>query len=334
MRRAKARYLLLAVAVSLIVITSCPATAAAEDELAAGRFVLNAPDGRILLRTGIVVSEGDWLIASDGSVYRVTALSGTQVQLATASLSDITYSSPVSPLVWPATTPWTPAVVWAGNRVAVYSTHGDEVVRGVIAVAGAGGAESIPVLDTADSFAAEATSRGLRVTIDTTSHWPHDGDAYRRSQFTARDLLRGRPDVMLDWQTDSAPVAGEPPETPACLLVIGGSSPRLKTNLGFACALMSAANVTAPGAVKGTLVCHGEYAQVYYPASVVVLAGTAADDHNTVDSLAVTLAGALSDLHDAALRSDRGETRLYLVSLGLAMLFQRLTRRRWPGRWR
>ncbi|MGE5560772.1 MAG: stage II sporulation protein P [Chloroflexota bacterium] len=307
--------------------------ARAEDELASGRFALVDRGGAVLLRTGVVVSEGDFLLTPGGEVYRVASLHGAQAELEPTALDAVGFRSPLSFLAWPATAVPPVAHALAGTRIAIYSTHGDETLRGAVAVTGKAGADAVPVMSVADSFAAAAVAHGLTVSCDTTSHWPHDGDAYRRSALTVRELLRGRPDLLLDWQTDRPPAAGEAAEEPACLLVVGGSSPRMKLNLSFARALMTRANQLQAGTVKGILVCRGDYAQVYYPAAVVVMAGTAADDATSVSALAVTLAGAIGELHTEAAGA-RGSVTLYTVALGLAMLFQRVIRRGWRGRWR
>lgn len=308
--------------------------ASAEDELQSGRFALCAQDGRVLLRTGVVVAEGDWLLTPDGAVRRVALIEGARATLVPASMEEITYRSPISPLAWPSAVVWPPETVFAGNRVIIYSTHDDETFRGAVPAAGAANETAVPVLAAADAFAAEAANWGLEVSIDTTSHWPHDGGAYRRSARTVRDLLRRRPDFLLDWQTDRPPAPGEPIEAPACLLVVGGSTPRLRANLNFARALMTVANRAQPGSIKGILVGRGDYAQLYYPASTVVMAGTAADDPKAISALAIVLADALGGLHKSAQYSRRGLTPLGAAAVGLAMLFQRLALRRQREGWR
>jgi len=314
----------MAAAIFLALLTRA-APALAEDELRAGRFALCAPDGRVLLRTGIVVAEGDWLLTADGAVHRIAAVEGARATLVPSSLAEITYRSPVSWFVWPAAHIPPPETMFAGKRVIIYSTHDDETFRGAVPVTGAPDGTAVHVLAAADPFVAEAATWGLQVSIDTTSHWPHDGDAYRRSARTVRELLRRRPDYLLDWQTDRPPAPGEPIEAPACLLVVGGSTPRLKANLNFARALMTAANRAQPGTVKGILVGRGDYAQLYYPASTVVIAGTAADDPKAIGALAISLADALGGLHKSAQYGGRGLTPLGAAAVGLGIVFQWVT---------
>lgn len=322
--------LILALPLALLAAT---APALAEDELAAGRYALCAPDGRVLVRTGIVVLAGDWLLAADGSVHRIAAVEGLRAILVPSSVEEISYRSPIPWHAWPAAHVPPPEEMFAGSRVLIYSTHEDETFRGAVPVSGAAGEAAVPVLAAADPFAAEAATWGLQVSIDTTSHWPHDGNAYRRSARTVREMLRWHPDYLLDWQTDRPPAPAEPIEEPSCLLVVGGSTPRLKANLNFARALMTVANRAQPGTVRGILVSRGDYAQLYYPAAVVVIAGTAADDPKAIGALAILLADALGGLHKSAQTSDRGRIPLGATAIGLGILFQRVTfgRRREGG---
>lgn len=337
-------------ALTLALSLATPARAVAplatsESELQSGAFSLVDPAGQTLLRTGAVPMVGDWLLCPDGSVWRVAGVAGTTATVAPATLSEVTYREPISLSAWPMTHAGSPAAALSGGRVAIISTHNDETLHGALPVATGrplllpqarpGVDDTTPVLATADGFVAAAPAAGLAVTVDTTNHAPHDEEAYRRSERTIDDLLRNgltiaadqRPDVVLDWQTDRA-AAQSPGGATGCLLIVGGSSPRLPANLAFARALMDTANATVAGTVRGVLVSKGTYGQVHYPLSVVVLAGTAADDAAETSELGVTLATAIGQLRASPAQT----TAMSRVVIGVVVLFGLLLQRLVAGR--
>ncbi len=226
------------------------------DERTDVHFTLVDSEGRVLLRTGRVLTVGDKFTTAQGQeyvVFRVHDDTAYARYLSTQTLHTmIEYQS------YQFTQADDPPTI------GILHAHSAESYEP------SDGADSIPsdggILRVGRSLADQLEDQGLKVIHDTTGHEPHDAGAYARARRTTMDLLDKGADVIFDVHRDAAPpdaygteIHGE--EVTHVLLVVGRQNPKSNTNLSFARRLKNAVNEEHPGLVKGILQGRGNYNQ-------------------------------------------------------------------------
>lgn len=164
------------------------------------------------------------------------------------------------------------------KKIAMYCTHSDESY-----VKGDGTQSSDEqggIYDVASHLADELEQKGVGVTLDTTTHNPHDAGAYRRSRQTAVKLLKGAPDAIFDVHRDGIP---DPDQYALTLggqkmskvrLLVGKGNQNASANKTFAVQLKAVADKVYPGLIKDIYMGKGVYNQDLYPRSVLLEMGT------------------------------------------------------------
>lgn len=161
--------------------------------------------------------------------------------------------------------------------VAIYCTHSDE------SYIPTDGAASIPhnggVYKVGASLKEALEKKGIKVIQSHTSHNPHDAMAYERSRRTALELLKNKPDAVIDVHRDAVPaenyqstVNGQP--VAQLQLVVGRQNPQMQTTDNFVKQIKANADKKYPGLVKGIFYGKGAYNQDLYPRNILVEAGT------------------------------------------------------------
>ena len=158
--------------------------------------------------------------------------------------------------------------------IALYSTHSDESYEkgdGSASLEGSGG-----IYDVDRALKEELEKLGVQVALDTTTHLPHDAKAYSRSRRTAEELMKKRPDALLDVHRDGIPdeseyettVEGE--EMSKVRLLVGRSNPNASVNREFAKQLKAVADEKYDGLVKDIFIGKGDYNQEISPKSLLL----------------------------------------------------------------
>lgn len=244
-----------------------------------GYFSVYTEEGEALFTRAGEVSVDDEYISGDNQLYRVvsvdaqakTAVAAWQgpeempnIDWLRAAFSSIDASSGTGN---------------TGNRtVAIYATHTDESyvpTDGVSSEEKGGG-----ILDVAEALKAAFEKQGVQVTLDTTSHLPHDSGAYRRSRQTAVNLLKSGPDALIDVHRDGTPdpdeyvtkVDGE--DASKVRLLVGRSNQNSAANKDFAKQIKAVADEQYPGLIKDIFIGKGSYNQDLMPQAILLEMGT------------------------------------------------------------
>lgn len=261
--------------------------ARADTESSAGYYTLEDESGRVLLRTGLLVSSGDRFLAPDNREYEVIKVSG---RLATARLvravsiggSQEAFAGALEtggglPERWR---------LWARsdspsagrNLIGIYHTHSDESYEPT------SGETNKPwngdIFKVGLAMSQVLRDIGIRVIHSSRRHDPHDGLAYERSRRTALSLTKSGPDAVLDVHRDTPPpevyatmVNGQ--EVTSILLVLGRENPSLQVNEKFAYALKDYADSNFPNLVRGIFYGQADYNQDLHPRALLLEVGSA-----------------------------------------------------------
>ena len=188
--------------------------------------------------------------------------------------------------------------------IALYSTHSDESYEkgdGSASKEGSGG-----IYDVDKALKAELEKLGIEVVLDTTTHLPHDAKAYSRSRRTAEELMKKRPDALLDIHRDGIPDEAEyetkvdGKETSKVRLLVGRSNPNASVNREFAKQLKSVADEKYEGLVKDIFIGKGDYNQAVSPKSLLLEFGT----HTTDKTQAISATKYMADVLNTVLYGD------------------------------
>ena len=136
------------------------------------------------------------------------------------------------------------------------------------------------IYDVAKQFKAELEALGITVALDTSSHLPHDGGAYRRSRQTAVRLAEKAPDALIDIHRDGIPdpdeythtVAGDP--VAKVRLLVGRANQNSAANRSFAKQIKAVADKMYPGLIKDIFIGKGNYNQEIMPHAILLEFGT------------------------------------------------------------
>ena len=188
--------------------------------------------------------------------------------------------------------------------IAMYSTHSDESYEkgdGAASLEQAGG-----IYDVDKALKRQLEKLGVEVELDTTTHLPHDAKAYSRSRRTAEELMKLRPDALLDIHRDGIPdeaeyetqVDGE--ETSKVRLLVGRSNPNASANRAFAKQVKAVADEKYEGLVKDIFIGKGDYNQGLYPQALLLEFGT----HTTDKQEAIDATKYMADVLNTVLYED------------------------------
>ena len=254
-------------------------------------YTLVDRSGAVLTQRAGRMYVGDEYIAGDDREYRVFAVNDAE---------QAAWAEPVA-----AAALAVPAAKAAGNgdsekRVCMYSTHSDESY-----VPGDGEAskwENAGIYDVGDSLKAALEQRGIATEYSHETFLPHDADAYTRSRRTAEELLKKRPDALLDIHRDAVPaeqyeteVDGE--DISKVRLFVGRSNQNAAENKAFARRIKAAADDMYPGLVKDIFIGKGNYNQELYPHALLLEFGT----HEIEKDKAVEATGYMARVLDSVL---------------------------------
>jgi stage II sporulation protein P len=165
-----------------------------------------------------------------------------------------------------------------GIDVAIFHSH---TMESYVPNAGKAFEERGEIIDVGRAFAAALRRQGLSVFHDTTSHNPHDAQAYERSRRTVVQLMEKRnPSILIDLHRDGIPdpdfyrrqIGGE--VVSQLRLVVGRQNPKQDANTDFARRLMARANEKHPEVVKEIFKASGNYNQDLTSTAILIEAGT------------------------------------------------------------
>jgi len=166
----------------------------------------------------------------------------------------------------------------AGNKlIAMYSTHSDESY--VPDDGTASKWQNAGIYDVGDSLKTALEQRGIETIYSKETFLPHDADAYTRSRRTAEELLKKRPDALLDIHRDAVPaeqyeteVNGE--DISKVRLFVGRTNQNAAENKAFAQQIKAEADREYPGLIKDIFIGKGNYNQDLSPNSLLLEFGT------------------------------------------------------------
>lgn len=271
----KAAFLLLALAFALV-----PIKAPADGVDAARIFTVYTEDGKVLFTFAGDMEVGDEYISADNQYYTIdevdeTALTARAAHQGAQEMPDVNWLETSTAIV----------VSSAGgsggdNRlIAMYATHSDESYEPTdgmdSAEDGYGG-----IYDVCQALKEALEQNGVTVTLDETSHVPHDAGAYRRSRETAIELLKEGPDAIIDIHRDGIPdpdeyaveIDGE--EASKVRLLVGRSNQNADANKQFALELKAVADNMYPELIKDIFIGKGTYNQDLMSNAILLEFGT------------------------------------------------------------
>ena len=243
-----------------------PASDTGASERLGGYFTVKDPGGNVLFYTGHYLFEGDQYIDENDVLWVIRKVEGD------TAVAESQGKMEALPEVGVAAAPVTT------GKVAIYHTHSDESYvpgDGAEAIPGAGG-----VMKVGSSLAEALRRSGLVPDHNTTSHDPHDAQAYDRSRRTAQQLLRtDRPLAMFDVHRDAGPPEPYLTEEKGSvvartMIVVGRQNPKMRANLEFARRLKDAVNSRYPGLVKGIFMGKADFNQDLFERSLLLEVGT------------------------------------------------------------
>lgn len=161
--------------------------------------------------------------------------------------------------------------------ICMYSTHSDE---SYIPEDGEYSKwENAGIYDVGNALKDELEQLGIDAVYSEESFLPHDADAYNRSRSTAEELLKKRPDALLDIHRDAIPaeeyetnVDGE--DISMVRLFVGRSNQNSAANKAFAQQIKKIADKEYPGLIKDIYIGKGNYNQELYPQALLLEFGT------------------------------------------------------------
>ena len=264
-------------ALFLALALGLPACALASVGDTAGEiYTVFTEDGATLFQIAGAVSVGDEYISAENQLYEIISVD-EQHKTAVARLVGAEEMPDVS---WLNAEQDAVSVYAQAEKklIARYVTHGDESyvpTDGTESEEDGGG-----IYDVAKQFKAELEALGITVALDTSSHLPHDGGAYRRSRQTAVRLAEKAPDALIDIHRDGIPdpdeythtVAGDP--VAKVRLLVGRANQNSAANRSFAKQIKAVADKMYPGLIKDIFIGKGNYNQEIMPHAILLEFGT------------------------------------------------------------
>lgn len=250
--------------------------------------------GQEIDQTARVVFEGDQLILSDNSLYEVEKIEGDQVFCVFKRKEEIAGKDL--------------AVISAQNNllakqgdgsIAIYSTHTAE------SYVPTSGTDSKPgrgdILEVGQVIGNVLKKRGINANVSLNKHDPHDANAYQRSRRTAAQLLKTRPNTIIDVHRDGVPdpkfyarkIDGN--DATQVRLVVGRQNQNMQANLDYAKQMKAFYDENKPGLIKGIFIAKGNYNQDLAPRSILIEVGTHTNSLQAANNGAGTFASLLPE---------------------------------------
>lgn len=263
--------LILCLAFLIAVGFSYPTLETYETELPNGQYnIMIDENNRVLQRTALPVYVGDEFIAADNKHYRVVKVVGNTAYTKYLGTESIAWNPE-----WDSV-PVAKEAIKQPAKVAIYHTHSDESyvpTDGTYSIPGNGGIYKVGSI-----FTKKLKDLKYNVLHSFKTHDPHDANAYERSRRTAVQLLKQRPDALIDVHRDAVPpdvyrstLKGK--DITKVKLVVGRRNPTMKNNLEFAKILKAAMDKTNPGLFEGIFLAKGSYNQELSPRAILVEVG-------------------------------------------------------------
>ena len=272
-----------ALALALLTLLCAPA-AAEQAEVYSGQtpvgetdgdclYTLLDGEGHALTQRGGRIYAGDEYISEGNGWYRVVSVDDA----ARTATAEYLGAAAIDQEAFSAFRAGAPAEGNDKKLIAMYSTHSDESYVPEDGTAskwkGAG------IYDVGDSLKDALEERGIKTVYSKETFLPHDADAYSRSRRTAEELLKQRPDALLDIHRDAVPaeqyetkVDGE--DISKVRLFVGRSNQNAAENKAFAQQIKAEADREYPGLVKDIFIGKGNYNQDLSPNSLLLEFGT------------------------------------------------------------
>lgn len=278
----KNKYIVLCL--GLMVIVSAFSLQARADEREKGYFTVYEENTlKKIFATSRIIHTGDKYLNHENNLYEVTevfdddAIARFVEKVDLSKIFDSSKTALATEAVTQSSDTTGPNPSQKERLVAIYCTHSDE------SYIPTDGASSIPnnggVYKVGSSLKGALEKKGIKVIQSFTSHNPHDAMAYERSRRTAMELLKQKPDAVIDVHRDAVPaenyqttVHGQP--MAQVQLVVGRENPQMQANDNFAKQMKARADEKYPGLVKGIFYGKGGYNQELYPRNILIEAGT------------------------------------------------------------
>lgn len=288
------RILCLMTILMLIMPVTARADMAGHAESGGAVYKLEDANGAKLASIAARVYLGDEYISGDDRLYRVVAVDDVK------RTAFVEYEGPED--MTGLSEGAVEAMAFGSNRlIAMYSTHSDE------SYLPSDGADSklsdAGIHDVSEALKAALTERGIEVILDTTTHFPHDAGAYRRSRVTAERLVQKRPAALLDIHRDGIPdpkeyayrMGGE--DVTKIRLLVGRSNPNSEVNRRFAKQIKQTADNMYPKLIKDIFIGKGDYNQELMPRAILLEFGT----HTTEKERAIASTQYMADVLEKVL---------------------------------
>lgn len=256
--------------------------------------------GQTIHKTGLTIYVGDEFITQENKRYRVQKVKGKTAYSKFMGVEDMSLDLPKEKVTLSGND--LPVIQAAkGQTIALYHTHSDESYvpsDGTSSIGGKGG-----IFKVGNALADRLKTLGFKVDHSGRAHDPHDANAYSRSRRTAFDLLKKRPNALLDVHRDATPpevyrrtVSGK--DVTGVKLVVGRQNPKMNANFAFAKRLKAVADKTHPGLVTGIFMAKGDYNQDLGNRSMLIEVGS----HTNTRDEAERGAALFADIMPEALR--------------------------------
>ena len=275
----------IALAAACLMALAPAAQAAAGDADSEDVYTMVGLNGEAVMSLAGRIYPGDEYISADNQLYVVVEVDDAARRAVAQCLGDEpAYDAEIARAVFAQAESGkdTKAKGSGKKLIAMYSTHSDESYEkgdGSASKEGSGG-----IYDVDKALKQQLEKLGIEVALDTTTHLPHDAKAYSRSRRTAEELMKLRPDAILDIHRDGIPdeseyettVDGE--ETSKVRLLVGRSNPNASVNREFAKQIKAVADEKYEGLVKDIFIGKGDYNQEISPKSLLLEFGTHTTD--------------------------------------------------------
>ena len=238
-------------------------------------YTVFTQSGEQLFQIAGTVNVQDEYISADNKLYTIESADETN-KTAVAALSGDEEMPDVS---WLDAQDAVPVYAQEQKKlIALYVTHSDESyipTDGTESKETRGG-----IYDVATELKQQLEKRGITVELDTSTHLPHDGGAYRRSRQTATRLAEKGPDALIDIHRDGIPAPEEYTHTvegenvSKVRLLVGKANQNSEANRVFAKQIKAVADKMYPGLIKDIFIGKGNYNQEIMPHAILLEFGT------------------------------------------------------------
>lgn len=275
-------------------------------------FEMVDPIGTVIHQTSHILDIGDQFINEDNNIYEVKRIEAYKAFVEKVGdfnpgEFDVSTEAPQSNwydnfLAVLSKNEKVVAVQKDGNKplVALYHTHDDESYKPTEGYASASKGNG-GILKVGDKFAQALENKGINISHDKTSHYPHDAMAYDRSRRTATQLIKQAPAAIFDIHRDAVPanvyaLKKDGKDLTKVTIVLGRQNPNIKANEAFAKKLKTIADKNSPGLIKGILYAKGKYNQDMSPKMLLLEIGAHTNSREAAERGVTLLADSIPQL--------------------------------------